>query len=138
MLLSQAGKSQAKSFIKMLSGYAVKAETVSGDKATRAAPFAAQVNVGNVRMLKGDWNKAYIEELRNFPNGKHDDRVDASSDAFNELNDIVPGQGLFDYIQQMAQQQLEREASEQVQQAQAEQPQGGNSWLQQAGARSQP
>lgn len=134
----QAGKSQAKSFIKMLSGYAVKAETVSGDKATRAAPFAAQVNVGNVRMLKGDWNKAYIEELRNFPNGKHDDRVDASSDAFNELNDIVPGQGLFDYIQQMAQQQLEREASEQVQQAQAEQPQGGNSWLQQAGARSQP
>lgn len=129
----QAGKAQAKSFIKMLSGYQVKAETVSGDKATRAAPFAAQVNVGNVRMLRGDWNKPYIEELRNFPNGKHDDRVDASADAFNDLNDIMPGQGLFDFIAQQAKAQAEREAAEQQeQQAQAEQSQGGNSWLQQA------
>lgn len=83
----QAGKSQAKNFITMLSGFNVKAETVSGDKITRAQPFAAQVNVGNVKMLRGDWNKAFIEELRNFPNGKHDDQVDAASDAFNELNE---------------------------------------------------
>ncbi|MNY74781.1 hypothetical protein D3C86_2138900 [compost metagenome] len=37
-------------------------------------------------MLRGDWNKDFIEELRNFPNGTHDDQVDAGSDAFNELN----------------------------------------------------
>ena len=42
----QAGKSQAKNFITMLSGFNVKAETVSGDKITRAQPFAAQVNIG--------------------------------------------------------------------------------------------
>ncbi|MCK4088378.1 phage terminase large subunit [Acinetobacter radioresistens] len=83
----QAGKSQAKNFITMLSGFNVKAETVSGDKITRAQPFAAQVNVGNVKMLRGDWNKAFIEELRNFPNGKHDDQVDAASDGFNEVNE---------------------------------------------------
>lgn len=83
----QAGKSQAKNFITMLSGFNVKAETVSGDKITRAQPFAAQVNVGNVKMLRGDWNKAFIEELRNFPNGKHDDQVDAASDAFDEVNE---------------------------------------------------
>ncbi|EXE12607.1 terminase-like family protein [Acinetobacter sp. 983759] len=83
----QAGKAQAKNFITKLSGFNVKAETVSGDKITRAQPFAAQVNVGNVKMLRGDWNKAFIEELRNFPNGKHDDQVDAGSDAFNELNE---------------------------------------------------
>ncbi|WP_026444329.1 phage terminase large subunit [Acinetobacter sp. UNC436CL71CviS28] len=81
----QAGKAQAKSFIKMLAGFSVKAETVSGDKITRAQPFAAQVNVGNVRMLRGAWNKPLIEEMRNFPNGKHDDQIDAGSDAFNEL-----------------------------------------------------
>ena len=126
----QAGKAQAKSFIKMLSGYQVRAETVSGDKATRAAPFAAQVNVGNVRMLRGDWNKPYIEELRNFPNGKHDDQVDASADAFNDLNEPMAGQGLFDFIAQEAAAKAELE-----QQAQAEQTQGGNSWLQQAAAR---
>lgn len=87
----QAGKSQAKNFITKLSGFNVKAETVSGDKITRAQPFAAQVNVGNVKMLRGDWNKAFIEELRNFPNGKHDDQVDAGSDAFNELNEARVG-----------------------------------------------
>lgn len=81
----QAGKAQAKSFIKMLAGFSVKAETVSGDKITRAQPFAAQVNVGNVRMLRGAWNKPLIEEMRNFPNGKYDDQIDAGSDAFNEL-----------------------------------------------------
>ncbi|MEG2433260.1 MAG: phage terminase large subunit [Acinetobacter sp.] len=87
----QAGKSQAKNFITKLSGFNVKAETVSGDKITRAQPFAAQVNVGNVKMFRGDWNKAFIEELRNFPNGKHDDQVDAGSDAFNELNEARVG-----------------------------------------------
>ncbi len=54
----QAGKSQAKNFITMLSGFNVKAETVSGDKITRAQPFAAQVNIGNVKMLRGDWEQS--------------------------------------------------------------------------------
>lgn len=81
----QAGKSQAKNFITMLSGFSVTAEVVSGDKITRAEPFAAQVNVGNVKMLRGPWNKALIDELRNFPNAKHDDQVDGCSDGFNEL-----------------------------------------------------
>ena len=49
--------------------------------------FAAQVNIGNVKMLRGDWNKALVDELRNFPNGKHDDQVDGCSDGFNELNE---------------------------------------------------
>jgi predicted phage terminase large subunit-like protein len=83
----QAGKSQAKNFITMLSGFNVKAEPVSGDKVTRAQPFAAQVNIGNVKMLRGDWNKDLIKELRVFPNGVHDDQVDGCSDAFNELNE---------------------------------------------------
>ena len=83
----QAGKAQAKNFITMLSGFNVKAEPVSGDKITRAQPFAAQVNIGNVKMLRGDWNKDLIKELRVFPNGTHDDQVDGLSDGFNELNE---------------------------------------------------
>ncbi len=49
----QAGKAQVKNFITKLAGFKVKAETVSGDKITSAEPFAAQVNVGNVKMLRG-------------------------------------------------------------------------------------
>jgi predicted phage terminase large subunit-like protein len=80
-----AGKDAALAFVRMLSGFNVKTAPVSGDKVTRADPFSAQVNAGNVRLVKGDWNAAFIEELRQFPGGKHDDQVDAAADAFNEL-----------------------------------------------------
>lgn len=81
----QAGVDQMRSETRMLSGYAVISERASGDKATRADGFAAQVNAGNVSLVKGDWNKDFIEELRTFPLGKNDDQVDAASDAFNLL-----------------------------------------------------
>lgn len=80
-----AGKSQVEAFVRLLAGFSVKSERVSGDKETRADPFSSQVNAGNVKLLRGDWNADFIEELRQFPNGKHDDQVDAVSDAFEEL-----------------------------------------------------
>jgi predicted phage terminase large subunit-like protein len=58
---------------------------VSGDKVTRADPLASQVNVGNVCLLEAEWNDALIAEMRMFPNGAHDDQVDALADAFNTL-----------------------------------------------------
>lgn len=78
----QAGKAQAAYLVRKLAGYAVTAEPVSGDKVTMAEPFAAQVNVGNVMMLRAEWNAAYIAELRFFPNGVNDDQVDGCSQAF--------------------------------------------------------
>lgn len=81
----QAGKTQVLYLTRSLAGYIVVSSPESGDKVTRAEPFAAQVNVGNVLMLRGAWNKALIDELRVFPNGKNDDQVDALSRAFGEL-----------------------------------------------------
>ena len=81
----QAGKKQATSLVRMLAGFGVKTEPASGSKETRAFAFSAQVNVGNVKIVKGAWNKAFIEELRQFPRGKYQDQVDSASDAFNEL-----------------------------------------------------
>ena len=98
----QAGKSQAANFTKLLAGFTVTAKPISGDKVLRAEPFAAQVNVGNVMMLRAEWNDAVISEKRVFPNGSHDDQVDAGSDAFDELN--INNFGMLDYMQQMAQQ----------------------------------
>lgn len=81
----QAGKSQRFSQTRQLAGFTVVALTVSGDKETRAKPFATQVQAGNVRLVKGIWNEAYLNELENFPEGNNDDQVDASSDAFDSL-----------------------------------------------------
>lgn len=82
----QAGKVQVADFASLLNGYNVKFSPESGDKVQRAGPFAAQVNAGNVQMLRGAWNNAYTEELRMFPNG-FKDQVDASSRAFSEMDD---------------------------------------------------
>lgn len=81
----QAGKSQALYLVRQLAGYSVTTSPESGDKETRAEPLAAQVNVGNVLMLRGPWNEAFVEEARLFPNGAFKDQVDAASRAFNEL-----------------------------------------------------
>jgi phage terminase large subunit-like protein len=48
-------------------------------------PFASQVNVGSVGLVKGIWNGAYISELSGFPGVAKDDQVDASARAFSEL-----------------------------------------------------
>ncbi len=86
----QAGKTQVLYLTRGLAGYNVHSSPESGDKVTRAEPFAAQINVGNVMMLRGSWNDAAIDELRMFPNGAFDDQVDALSRAFAEL--IAPPQ----------------------------------------------
>ena len=96
----QAGKAQAAYFTKLLSGFTVKALPVTGDKVTRAEPFASQVNVGNVDMLQAEWNNELVAELRVFPAGRHDDQVDALSDAFSEHT--ANNFGLFEFMSQEA------------------------------------
>jgi predicted phage terminase large subunit-like protein len=85
----QAGKSQILYLTRMLAGYPVHSSPETGDKVTRAEPFASQVNVGNVLMLRGPWNDALREEMRMFPNGRNDDRIDALSRAFAQLLGVV-------------------------------------------------
>ncbi len=79
------GKESAEATLRLLSGFPYRAETVTGDKVTRADPFAAQWQAGNVRIVRGPWNRAYLDELEAFPAGKYDDQVDASSGAFAKL-----------------------------------------------------
>jgi predicted phage terminase large subunit-like protein len=86
----QAGKTQVLYLTRALAGYTVITSPESGDKITRAEPVAAQVNVGNVLMLRGEWNRAFIDELRMFPNGTNDDQVDALSRSFSHLITRAP------------------------------------------------
>ena len=82
-----AGKAQSLSLSRLLSGYKLIPTRPTGDKATRAAPYAAQVENGNVKLLRGVWNTEYLDELQSFPDplALHDDMVDASAYAFNHL-----------------------------------------------------
>ncbi len=81
----QAGKVQAQDYVKQLAGWNVRAEPETGSKETRAEPFAAQCEGGNVYLVKGSWVDDYIDELCLFPGGSFKDQVDASSGAFARL-----------------------------------------------------
>lgn len=80
-----SGKESAEFTIRQLAGYVVHAERATGDKATRAMPFSAQCEAGNVKIVRGEWNRDFLDELTRFPGGKHDDMVDAAALAFNKL-----------------------------------------------------
>lgn len=79
------GKESAQNSIRRLYGFIAKADLPHGDKVYRADPFSVQVNEGNVMLLQGLWNKAYIDEFRDFPFGRFKDQVDGSSAGFNLL-----------------------------------------------------
>lgn len=71
--------------IKMLAGFRVHADRVSGSKDVRLEPFAAQAEAGNVELLRGAWNGAFIDEMCAVPNGTYRDQADATGGAYNKL-----------------------------------------------------
>lgn len=79
------GKESAENTIRNLAGFVVRADRVTGDKVTRAEPFAAQAEAGNVKLKKASWNRGYLDRLITFPDGTYKDDTDATSGAFNKL-----------------------------------------------------
>ncbi|MBF0560707.1 MAG: phage terminase large subunit [Alphaproteobacteria bacterium] len=89
----QAGKMQAGYLVRRLAGFRASATPESGAKTTRALPLAAQVEAGNVRMLRAEWNRALLDEMATFPAGLHDDQVDALGRAFDLLTQGFAARG---------------------------------------------
>lgn len=79
------GKESAESTVKRLAGYTAKSERVTGAKEIRAEPYAAQVEAGNVHVVKANWNREFISENETFPHGKYKDQVDAAAAGFQKL-----------------------------------------------------
>jgi predicted phage terminase large subunit-like protein len=79
-------KEPTEDLVRQLAGYSVFADRVTRDKVSRAEPFQAQAQAGNVRIMDAPWFGPYLDELCSFPTGAHDDLVDATSGAFNELS----------------------------------------------------
>lgn len=81
------GKESAQATIRNLAGYTVHSQPASGtgSKESRAEPYSVQVEAGNVLLLQGAWNQAFIDEHKTFPRGAFKDQIDAASGAFNKL-----------------------------------------------------
>ena len=69
----------------VLPEYSLKPDRVTGDKATRAAPLSSQAEAGNVSLVRGGWIPDFLDEAETFPDGSHDDQVDAVSGAYGKL-----------------------------------------------------
>ena len=81
----QAGKTQVAFFSGLLVGYHVTSSRETGSKMTRAIPVASQVESRNLAIVQSKWNRAFLDELGDFPDGSKDDQVDALSRAFSML-----------------------------------------------------
>lgn len=71
----------------VLQGFTVRGRQVTKNKVVRADPVAALAEGGNVKAVKGKWNADFYYEAEQFPNGAHDDQIDAFSGAYAELID---------------------------------------------------
>jgi predicted phage terminase large subunit-like protein len=92
-----SGKDAASDIRKKMLAYGVQTEAATGNKETRARPLASACEAGLVRLCRDAEKKyrhwdidAFLDEFNGFPNGKHDDQVDAASGAFNKLAISAP------------------------------------------------
>jgi predicted phage terminase large subunit-like protein len=58
----------------------------TGSKVVRANRFSAAAGAKRIKLLRGPWIEAFISEAEHFPDGPHDDIVDAASGAYNYLS----------------------------------------------------
>jgi len=64
----------------------VKAIKVDRDKVSRANAISGTIECGKVLLPeKGTWVADYVDNMAVFPNGAHDDDVDSTTQALNEL-----------------------------------------------------
>lgn len=80
-----AGKATTNAYARLLIGYDFRGIPVEGDKEMRAALMASAQQNNLIRVVEAHWTDDFIEECSRFPNGRHDDQVDAASGAFKEL-----------------------------------------------------
>jgi predicted phage terminase large subunit-like protein len=73
-----------------------------GGKVARVNAISPAIESGNVYLPEGkEWVHDFIEQCNAFPSGKHDDMVDAMSQALNRfiyfMADLPKGKGIFNF-----------------------------------------
>jgi predicted phage terminase large subunit-like protein len=73
----------------VIPGYDFGAMRPTGDKVTRARPFAAAASNGNVRLVRASWLTDWLDEFSSFPEASnHDDQIDSAVGAFTYLTGL--------------------------------------------------
>jgi predicted phage terminase large subunit-like protein len=87
-----AGKAQLMMIGRELDGIAaVKGNPVTGPKTVRAELLATAAEQGRVTIPDdAQWVEAFLDEAEEFPDGPHDDQVDAVAGAFQVLREAGP------------------------------------------------
>jgi predicted phage terminase large subunit-like protein len=82
-----AGEERTAALVRRLQamGMPVDTEHPTGKKIHRAEPLASKAEAGNVVLCPGEWRDAFRAEASDFPNGKHDDQIDAAAGADAKL-----------------------------------------------------
>lgn len=79
----------------VLPSYEVRGYPSSDSKAVRARPVASKAEAGLVKIVRGPWVSAFLDEAESFPPEKegegHDDQIDALSGAFVMLEQGLGG-----------------------------------------------
>lgn len=84
---AQAGQVEIDDYMTLLQSYAVHTLTETKKKWLRWLPLSSQAEAGNVKLVRGNWNEAFLSEIENVSmDGKsHDDQADAASGAYEWL-----------------------------------------------------
>lgn len=97
---AQAGKWQVAYLTSRLAGFIVRQLAPTGSKATRAMPFASQMEAGNVECLRAPWTRDFFEELSGFPSATKDDQVDSVALAYEMVAESQASLGVMHALQQ--------------------------------------
>lgn len=79
-------KATGKSVVQVLRDHKIRTAEIKGkfgmvSKEERALTSAPYIEGGQVKLVKGIWNEAYLHQVSTFPNAKHDEHVDTTSYA---------------------------------------------------------
>tara|TARA_R110000824_G_scaffold263717_4_gene452528 strand:- start:1745 stop:3220 length:1476 start_codon:yes stop_codon:yes gene_type:complete len=93
-----AGKAVIAARKKLLAGYAYHGVTATGEKSVRWKPLASQSRplseadaYGNVKLVEGEWNKAFLDEVVANRRAKYKDQLDSAAGALHELR-VAPSE----------------------------------------------
>ncbi len=86
-----AAKRETRRLVSLLAGLDAKGVPSHKDKITRAKPFLAQAEAGNVSLVEAKWNEQWLQHMHNQPEAAHDDIWDATAGAFNALTAVAGG-----------------------------------------------
>jgi predicted phage terminase large subunit-like protein len=81
----------------LLAGFDARGVTETRDKVSRAMSSSAGFESATIQLCYGEWNQVFINELVNFPDGDHDDIVDAVTGGYNCLTGFKTGLSNFTY-----------------------------------------